>query len=149
MTESLRHPTPELTCALGELYARLVMTEQLRRPTPELTHALGEPMYALGDAGAAAASHTGAAVHSRGCGADVRAWWWWSCYGTPHRSYRALSKMRLLCALGNTGATLASPYRSNRTCLMSELLCSLNTDNGQIFLWIGLGICLLSRGSFR
>jgi len=49
----------------GELRARLVMTELLRHPTLELTHALGELMYALGDAGAAAAPHTGAAVHSR------------------------------------------------------------------------------------
>jgi len=32
---------------------------------------------------------------------------------------------------------------------MTELLCSLNADNGQIFLWTGLGIYLLSRGSFR
>jgi len=70
MTELLRHPT----CALGELCACLVMTEQMRRPTPELTRALGELMYALGDAGAAVAPHTGAAVHSQGCGADVRAW---------------------------------------------------------------------------
>jgi len=67
MTESLRHPTPELTCALGELCARLVMTEQLRRPTPELTRALGELEYVLGDAGAAMAPHTGAAVHSQRC----------------------------------------------------------------------------------
>ena len=28
--ELLQHPTLELTCALGEPYARLVMTEQLR-----------------------------------------------------------------------------------------------------------------------
>ena len=67
MTEQLRRPTPELTHALGELCARLVMTEQLRRPTPELTHALGELMFALGDAGAAAAPHTGAVVHSQRC----------------------------------------------------------------------------------
>ena len=65
MTEQLRRPTPELTHALGELFARLVMTEQLRRPTPELTHALGELMFMLGDAGAAAAPHTGAVVHSQ------------------------------------------------------------------------------------
>jgi len=32
---------------------------------------------------------------------------------------------------------------------MTELLCSLNADNGQISLRIGLGIGLLSRGSFR
>ena len=49
----------------GELCARLVITEQLRRPTPELTHVLGELMFALGDAGAAAAPHTGAVVHSQ------------------------------------------------------------------------------------
>jgi len=67
ITEQLRRPTPELTHALGELCARLVMTEQLRRPTPELTHALGELMYALGDAGVATAPHTGAAVHSQRC----------------------------------------------------------------------------------
>jgi len=48
----------------GELRAYLVMTELLRHPRLELTHALGELMYALGDAGAAAAPHTGAAVHS-------------------------------------------------------------------------------------
>jgi len=72
MTESLRHPTPELTRALGELCARLVMTEQLQRPTPELTHALGELMYVLGDAGAAAAPHTGAAVHSQRCDCCAR-----------------------------------------------------------------------------
>jgi len=70
MTELLRHPT----CELGELYPCLVMTDQLRRPTPELTRALGELMYALGDAGNAVAPHTGAAVHSQGCKADVRAW---------------------------------------------------------------------------
>ena len=51
----------------GELRARLVMTELLRHPTPELTHALGELMYALGDAGVATAPHTGAAVHSQRC----------------------------------------------------------------------------------
>ena len=28
------------------------------------------------------------------------------------------------------------------------LLCKLNADNGQIFIWIGLGIDLVSRGSF-
>ena len=70
MTELLRHPT----CALGELCVCLVMTEQLWRPTPELTCVLRELMYALGDAGAAVAPHTGAAVHSQGCGADVCAW---------------------------------------------------------------------------
>jgi len=47
-------------CALGD-------EEQLRRPTPELTHVLGELMFALGDAGAAAAPHTGAVVHSQRC----------------------------------------------------------------------------------
>ena len=41
--------------------------EQLRRPTPELMHALGELMFVLGDAGAAAAPHTGAVVHSQRC----------------------------------------------------------------------------------
>ena len=55
----------------GELCARLVMTEQLRHPTPELTHALGELMFALGDAGAAAATHTGAVVHSQRCDCGV------------------------------------------------------------------------------
>jgi len=57
MTELLRHPTPELTCALGELCVCLVMMEQLWRLTPELTHVLGELMYVLGDAGVAAAPH--------------------------------------------------------------------------------------------
>jgi len=57
--------------------------------------------------------------------------------------------MRLLCALGNTGATVAFPYRSSRAYLMMELLCTLNADDGQIFLWIGPGISLVSRGSFR
>jgi len=52
MLELLRHPTQELPCTLEDV----------------------ELMYALGDAGAAAAPHTGAAVHSRGGGADVRAW---------------------------------------------------------------------------
>ena len=42
----------------------LVMTELLRHPTLESTHVLGELMNALGDAGAAAEPHTGAAVHS-------------------------------------------------------------------------------------
>ena len=43
-----------------------MMTELLRHPTLELTHVLRELMYALGEAGAAAAPHTGAAMHSRG-----------------------------------------------------------------------------------
>ena len=76
-------------CALGD-------EEQLRLATPELTHVLVELMFALGDAGVAAAP--------------------------THRSCRTLSKMRLLCSLGNTGATVASPYRSSRACLMMELL---------------------------
>jgi len=69
--EQLRYPTPELTHALGELCARLVMMEQLWCPTPELTHALGELMFALGDAGAAAAPHTGAVIHSQRCNCCV------------------------------------------------------------------------------
>jgi len=32
---------------------------------------------------------------------------------------------------------------------MMELLITLNADNGQIVLWIGLEIGLVSRGSFR
>ena len=82
MTEQLRRPTPELTHALGELCARLVMTEQLRRPTPELPHALGELMFALGDAGAAAAPHTGAVVHSKDAIA-VFIWKYGSYCGVP------------------------------------------------------------------
>ena len=44
MLELLRHPTPELLCTLegAELCTRLGDEEQLRRPTPELTYALGE-----------------------------------------------------------------------------------------------------------
>ena len=110
----------------GELCARLVMTEQLQRPTLELTHALRELMFALGDAGAATAPHTGAVVHSQRC----------DCY--VH-----------LESFGNTGATVVSPYRSSRTCLMMEMLFTLNADNGQIFFLIGLEIGLVSRGSFR
>jgi len=98
-----------------------VMTEKLRRPTPELTRALGELMYALGDAGAAVARHTGAAVHSQRCGHCARLEIW-ELLWRPH-----------------TGAVAHD---------MMELLCSLNADNGQIFLWTGLGIGLVSRGSF-
>jgi len=47
------------------------------------------------------------------------------------------------------GATVASPYRSSHAYLMMELLFTLNADNRQIFLWIGLEIGLVSRGSFR
>jgi len=74
MTESLRHPTPELTHALGELCTRLVMLELLRHPTPELPCTLEdvELMYALGDAGVAAAPHTGAVVHSQRCDCCAR-----------------------------------------------------------------------------
>jgi len=31
---------------------------------------------------------------------------------------------------------------------VSALLCTLNADNGQIFIWIVLGIGLVSRGRF-
>jgi len=48
--ELLRHPTPELPCALEDV----------------------ELLYALGDAGVAAAPHTGAAVHSQRCDCCVR-----------------------------------------------------------------------------
>jgi len=44
------------------------MLELLRRPIPELLSALdvdGAAVYALGDAGAAEAPHTGAAVRTR------------------------------------------------------------------------------------
>jgi len=98
------------------------MTELLRHSTLELTHALGELMYALGDAGAAAAPHTGAAVHSQRCD---------------------------FCVCLEIRELLWSPYRSSRACLMTELLCTLNADNVQTFLWIGLGIGLVYRGSFR
>ena len=63
--EQLRRPTPELTHTLGDLCAHLVMMEQLQRPTPELTYTLRELIFALGDAGAAVAPHTGAVVHSQ------------------------------------------------------------------------------------
>jgi len=43
------------------------MLELLRHPTPELTYALGELTFTLGDPGAAAAPHTGAVVHSQRC----------------------------------------------------------------------------------
>jgi len=44
MLELLRHPTPELLCTLegAELYMCLGDEEQLRCSTPELTYALGE-----------------------------------------------------------------------------------------------------------
>ena len=44
MLELLRHPTPELLCNLegAELCTHLGDEEQLQRPTPELTYALGE-----------------------------------------------------------------------------------------------------------
>ena len=44
MLELLQHPTLELLCTLEgtELCTRLGDEEQLRRPTPELTYALGE-----------------------------------------------------------------------------------------------------------
>jgi len=51
----------------AELCARLVMLELLWRPIPELLSALdvdGATVYALGDAGAAEAPHTGAAVRA-------------------------------------------------------------------------------------
>jgi len=48
------------------------MTELLLHPTLELTHALGELMYALGDDGAAAAPHTGAAMRSQRCDCCAR-----------------------------------------------------------------------------
>ena len=50
--EFLRHPTLELPCTIKDV----------------------ELIYVLGDAGVAAAPHTGAAMHSRGCGADVHTW---------------------------------------------------------------------------
>jgi len=49
------------------------MLELLRRPIPELLSALdvdGAAVYALGDAGAAVAPHTGAAVYSQCCQMD-------------------------------------------------------------------------------
>jgi len=53
---------------------RLVMLELLLHPTPELPCTLDdvEVMYALGDAGVAAAPHTGAAVHSQRCDCCAR-----------------------------------------------------------------------------
>ena len=51
-----------------ELCARSVILELLRRPIPKLLSALdvdGAAVYALGDAGAAVAPHTGAAVRAR------------------------------------------------------------------------------------
>jgi len=45
MLELLQHPTPELLCTLEDV----------------------ELMYTLGDAGVAAAPHTGAAIHSQRC----------------------------------------------------------------------------------
>jgi len=63
---------------------------------PELTRALGELMYALGDAGAAMAPHTGVAMYSQRCDCCARLGirgllWrshtgavayglWWSCH---------------------------------------------------------------------
>jgi len=70
--KQLWDPTPELTHTLGELCEHLVMTEQLGCPTPELMYTLaGELMFALGDAGAAVAPHTGAVVHSQRCDCNV------------------------------------------------------------------------------
>jgi len=42
MTEQLQCPAPELTYALKELCAHLVMTEELWHPTLELTYTLEE-----------------------------------------------------------------------------------------------------------
>ena len=50
------------------LYTRSVMLELLRCPIPELLSVLdvdGAAVYALGDAGAAVAPHTGAAVSAQ------------------------------------------------------------------------------------
>ena len=69
---------------------------------------------------------------------------------TPELSYTLKDAIAMfIWNHGNTGATVASPYRSSHTCLMMELLFTLNADNRQIFLWIGLEIGLVSRGSFR
>ena len=54
-------------CILGD-------HELLQHPTLELTYTLVELMYTLGDAEAAAAPDTGAAVHSRGVGAVYMPW---------------------------------------------------------------------------
>jgi len=81
---------------------------------------------ALGD-GVAAAPHTGAAVHSRRCGAVC-----------------ALDGDAVAVAIHTgvdvraRGAAVLSPYRSGRARLMMELLCTLNADNEQVFLWTGI-----------
>ena len=175
MMELLRHPTPQLPCTLEgpELCTRLgddgaaaaphtgvdVCTreavcalgheEQLRHTTPELMHALGGAVYALGDDGAAAAPHTGADACARGADFALGA----GAATAPHTG-AVVHSQRCDCyvhleSFGNTGATVASPYRSSHACLMMEMLFTLNADNGQIFSWIGLDIGLVSRGSFR
>ena len=99
------------------------MLELLRHPTPELLCTLE---------GAELCTHLGVEEQLR--------------RPTPELTH-ALGE--LMFTLGDAGATVASPYRSSRACLMMELLFTLNADNRQIFLWIGLEIGLVSRGSFR
>jgi len=113
------------------------MTELLLHPTLELTHALGELMYALGDAGAAAAvcalgddgaaaaPHTGAAMRSQRCDCCARLGIRGYCgFPIPEQSH------------SSSAVTVSSPRfdRPPPACLMMELLCTLNADNGQIFL---------------
>jgi len=54
------HALSGAVCVLGD-------EEHLQHPTSELTHAFGELMFALGDAGAAAAPQTGAVIYSQRC----------------------------------------------------------------------------------
>jgi hypothetical protein len=66
---------------------------------------------------------------------------------TPELSYTLKDVIAVF--IWEYGSYCGVPYRSSRACLMMELLFTLNADNGQIFLWIGLEIGLVSRGSFR
>jgi hypothetical protein len=62
--ELLRHPTPEMTHALGELCAHLVMMAAAAPYTGVDVHARGA-VGALGDEGAAGAPSAGVDVHAR------------------------------------------------------------------------------------
>jgi hypothetical protein len=63
--ELLRHLTPEMTLALGELYAHF-MIEQLRGSFTGVDVLARGAVCALGGEGAAAATSTGVDVHARG-----------------------------------------------------------------------------------